>query len=247
MTKTFKTNLRCSACEEKIRPAFDADPTIESWNVDLASPDKLLTVKGSPVDPKHVELLLESAGYRALGEITAETPSPPPIVTNEQKASYYPLALIVAYIAGVVAFIEWRFGVFDAGRTMTNFMAGFFLVFSFFKLLDLPAFADNYATYDLLAARSRAYALLYPFLELGLGIAYLVRFAPSATNAATLVLMLIGTAGVANALAARQKIQCACLGTVFNLPMSTVTLVEDLSMAAMAAAMLLRPEWHGAP
>ena len=32
MTRTFKTNLRCGACEEKIRPAFDADPAIESWN-----------------------------------------------------------------------------------------------------------------------------------------------------------------------------------------------------------------------
>ena len=37
----------------------------------------------------------------------------------------------------------------------------------------------------------------------------------------------------------RRKIQCACLGTVFNLPMSYVTLTEDLLMVAMAGAMLI--------
>ncbi len=36
---------------------------------------------------------------------------------------------------------------------MRNFMAGFFIVFSFVKLLNIRAFADAYAGYDLLAAR----------------------------------------------------------------------------------------------
>jgi hypothetical protein len=36
----------------------------------------------------------------------------------------------------------------------------------------------------------------------------------------------------------KDEIQCACLGTVFKLPMTTVTIVEDLLMVVMAAAML---------
>jgi hypothetical protein len=40
--------------------------------------------------------------------------------------------------------------------------------------------------------------------------------------------------------ASKTKIQCACLGTVFQLPMSTVTIVEDVGMVLMAAFMLLR-------
>lgn len=241
MTKTFKTTLRCRACEAKIKPLLDADPTIESWRVDLQNPDKLLTVAGNAIDSKHVEALLESVGYQTLGEAV---PVMEESMLEEAKASYFPLALVVAYITGFVGVVEWAAGAFDAGRAMANFMVGFFLVFSFFKLLDVQAFADGFATYDVLAARSRAYALTYPFVELGLGVAYLVRFAPSATNLATLVLMLFGTVGVAKALADRRKIRCACLGTVFNLPMSTVTLVEDLSMAAMAAAMLAWPASH---
>lgn len=239
MTKTYKTNLKCQACEAKIKPVFDADPSIRNWRVNLMSPDRLLTVEGPAVDSRHVESLLESVGYQTLGEVAAPAVEQPP--QSETPASYYPLILIVAYIVGVVGLIEWSFGGFDAGRAMMNFMAGFFLVFSFFKLLDVRAFADSYSTYDLAAMQSRNYALAYPFVELGLGVAYLLRWAPTFTNAATLVLMLFGSIGVAKSLLARRKIQCACLGSVFNLPMSTVTLVEDLSMAAMAAAMLIWP------
>ena len=36
----------------------------------------------------------------------------------------------------------------------------------------------------------------------------------------------------------KKKIKCACLGDIFNLPMSTVTIVEDLTMVAMAGIML---------
>ena len=35
------------------------------------------------------------------------------------------------------------------------------------------------------------------------------------------------------------KIKCACLGAVFNLPMSTVTIIEDAIMIAMSGTMIL--------
>ena len=88
------------------------------------------------------------------------------------------------------------------------------------------------------SARSRAYALAYPFIELALGVAYLASLWPVATNAVTLAVMVVGTAGVVQSLLARRKIRCACLGAVFNLPMSTVTILEDVLMAGMAAFML---------
>ena len=72
----------------------------------------------------------------------------------------------------------------------------------------------------------------------GLGVAYLLALAPVVTNAVTLALMLVGAVGVLSALLAKRTIRCACLGTALNLPMTKVTLIEDLTMAAMAAAML---------
>jgi Kef-type K+ transport system membrane component KefB len=79
---------------------------------------------------------------------------------------------------------------------------------------------------------------VYPFIELTLGLAYLIDFQPFATNAITLVVMAISSIGVIESLLNKRKIRCACLGTVFNLPMSVVTLVEDTLMVLMAAAML---------
>ena len=151
-------------------------------------------------------------------------------------ATYRPLLIIAAYIA-LAAFAGD--GVRSAMGWMSNFMAGFFLVFSYFKLLDIAGFADAYAGYDLAAKRWRPWGLIYPFAELALGFAYLFRLAPMATNAATLALMVFSSLGVINALRQKQTIRCACLGTVLNLPMSTVTLVEDGLMAAMALAMLV--------
>jgi hypothetical protein len=80
---------------------------------------------------------------------------------------------------------------------------------------------------------------VYPFVELALGVLYLLRVVPAVTNILTLVLMLVGAVGVGRALANKQRIRCACLGTVLNLPMTTVTLVEDIGMAVMAGAMLI--------
>lgn len=153
--------------------------------------------------------------------------------------AYKPLLLIVAFLLGVTLLVHSRVPGRSWHEWMNDFMAGFFLVFSFFKLLNLSNFAQAYCGYDLIAAKSMTYAYAYPFIELALGIAYLIRWNPLATNAVTLVVMLVSAAGVLNALRKRQLIECACLGTVFKLPMSKITLIEDLSMAAMAAAMLV--------
>ena len=150
----------------------------------------------------------------------------------------YPLFLIVGYIAGTVAIIALATAETAPHVLMRYFMGGFFLVFSFFKLLDLRGFADAYRSYDVLTRAWPAWGYIYPFVELSLGAAYLLNLNPFVTNLATLAIMLVGAAGVIKALVAKQAIRCACLGTALNLPMTTISLVEDLGMAAMAAVML---------
>ena len=118
-------------------------------------------------------------------------------------------------------------------------------MFSFFKLLNPTVVADAYAGYDIVAARWRAYGFAYPFVELALGVAYLTGLQPLATNEVTLGVMGVGTVEVARTLFALRKIRCAYLGTVFNLPMSYVTLVEDILLAGMGAVMLALGNLHG--
>lgn len=116
---------------------------------------------------------------------------------------------------------------------------GILLGFAFFKLLDIPKFADAFATYDIIARRSRAYALAYPWIEVSLGLLFVTRTLPMAANIVTAVIMSIGLIGVVSAVRKKQAIQCACLGTAFNLPMSVVTIVENSVMIVMAIAMLI--------
>jgi copper chaperone CopZ len=231
----YRTDLHCGACVARVKPLLDAAPDVTRWAADTSGPQAVLTVEGAGVTPERVADLIRPAGYTVLGE-EADVPA---ARAAETPSSYYPLALILGFLLGVVGLIEAAHGHFDAMRAMGHFMAGFFLVFSFFKLLDVRAFADAYGTYDVVAARWPWYGFVYPFIELGLGAAYVVHAAPLATNVVTLVVMGVSIVGVARAITTKRKIRCACLGTVFNLPMSVVTLVEDGLMLGMAAAMLI--------
>ena len=107
-----------------------------------------------------------------------------------------------------------------------------------FKFFDMEGFSDGFQMYDLLAKRVRIYAYVYPFIELGLGLGYLSYWRPIVIYSATIFVLTFGSIGVLRALFKGLDIECACMGTVLHVPLSTVALVEDLGMVAMAAAML---------
>lgn len=237
-TLSFRTNLNCNACVAAVKPYLDRESSIASWEVDIAALDKTLIVHGESVSGEAVRNAVAMAGFKVLGELPESLP--PTNQRHEEGATttYFPLILIVTFLVGVVGLVELAAGSFVWERAMSHFMGGFFLTFSFFKLLDLRGFADSFKMYDIVAQRWLAYAYAYPFVELLLGAAYLIGYQPTVINFATLAVMTVSAVGVLKSLLNKRKIRCACLGTVFNLPMSTVTLVEDSLMAAMAAIML---------
>lgn len=154
-------------------------------------------------------------------------------------SAYYPLFLIVAYILGVATINNYTAQGIRWEGWMNQFMAGFFLVFSAFKFLDIRGFAEGYATYDLLAKRWHTYGFIYPFLELALGILYLTQWFPTLTQLATVIIMGFSSIGVIQSLLKKQKFQCACLGTIIKVPLSSVTLIEDLTMVVLALLALV--------
>jgi hypothetical protein len=92
--------------------------------------------------------------------------------------------------------------------------------------------------YDIVALRFKAWGYIYAFIELGLGLAFATNFAPYFTNIFTAIIMSVSIIGVLISVFNKRKIQCACLGAVFNLPMSTVTIIEDAIMIVMSLSML---------
>lgn len=237
----FKTNLNCKSCVAAVKPFLDDLPNVSEWDVDTTASDKILTVTGNNITIASVTAAVAKAGFVATGGTpTTNVRSDAMAGTEIPKAvTYYPLLLLAAFLVGVVGLAEFRLGSFDPARAMQNFMGAFFLAFAFFKLLDLHGFADSYRMYDIIAQRIPAYGYMYPFIELALGAAYIAELQPTAVNLTTLVVMSISSIGVVQSVLQKRRIRCACLGTVFNLPMSTVTLVEDGLMIVMAAAALL--------
>lgn len=156
--------------------------------------------------------------------------------------SYVPLAVIFALIlAGtlVVSLKDYSTGNLILSKTISYFMAGFFLVFAGFKMMDLKGFAEGYSTYDLLARRVFAYGYIYPFIELGFGLAMLAGFHGATLLWAEVAVMGWSGIGVAIKLARREEFQCACLGTFLKVPLTYVTLIEDFGMSALAFLLIV--------
>ncbi len=64
-TLKFKTNIKCGGCVAQVTPHLNADASIEKWQVDTQNPNKILTVEGDHLDPKHVAEVIKSAGFQA--------------------------------------------------------------------------------------------------------------------------------------------------------------------------------------
>lgn len=236
MKHTYIINgMTCGSCEAKVKSLLlavdgitEVEPSKEEQAVTIAM-DRHVPLK---------ELQTALGGAASKYQLEALDHSE---MTEQAKSywkTYRPIVLVFAYITGATLLVQLTHDRFHFMEWMRHFMAGFFLVFSFFKLLNLEGFADSYAMYDIVAKRFRPWGYLYAFIELGLGIAFLTDFLPLVTNAVTLVVMSVSIIGVLQSVFNKRAIRCACLGAVFELPMSTITIVEDALMIAMSAVSL---------
>lgn len=255
--------MHCGSCVGRVQEALEAVSGVKKVAVSL-NPQEAVVSMTNHVDTAVLDRAVRKAGAYSLTDevterrsqvidtmgghqqtkadvVTASGAAPVAAIDNLAEPSattYKPLLIILAFILGVTVLVEIRMGAFDWMRAMNTFMAGFFLIFSFFKLLDISGFASSYRMYDIVAKAVPGYGFVYPFIELALGAAYLTGFQPFLTNTVTLVVMGVSLVGVVQAVMNKRKIRCACLGSVFNLPMTTVTIVEDSLMIGMAALML---------
>ncbi len=147
-----------------------------------------------------------------------------------------PLFLIFTFIIGASILLNYKDG--DWQPAMLDFMGLFYVVFSFFKFLDLKGFKNSFMMYDPLAKAVPSYGWLYPFIELGLGILFLMRLQVFTALVITIIILGITTIGVTKTLVSKKEIQCACLGTALKLPMTKATFIENTIMIVMAVIMI---------
>lgn len=64
-TVQFKTNIKCSGCIATVTPVLNELVGQDNWEVDLQSPDKILTVSTDEAGEQEIKQAVEKAGYKA--------------------------------------------------------------------------------------------------------------------------------------------------------------------------------------
>jgi copper chaperone CopZ len=226
------TGMTCSSCEAKVKSSLLMVENVVSVEVSKDENSATITMD------KHIALSNLQKTLDPKYTISATHHNEIAEQTKSWFDIYKPILLIFFYISLATILIQFKNDNINFMEAMQHFMAGFFLVFSFFKFLNLKGFAESYVMYDVVAKRFPSWAYIYAFVELGLGIAFLINFNPLLTSSITFAVMSISIIGVLQSVLNKRKIQCACLGAVFNLPMSTVTIIEDALMIGMSAIMI---------
>ena len=243
MTQTYSVSgMTCSGCQAKVQTLLANVKGVKNVMIDLTKGQVAIDMEKHISTPELAEALKDYSKYQiseSNHNCQDTTGNSEPDETKSWIETYKPILLIFGYIVGVTILIEVISGTFIWHRWMGHFMAGFFLVFSFFKLLNLKGFAESYSMYDIVAKKWQAWGYVYALSELALGIAFLTAFNPLITNGVAFIVMSISIVGVLQSVLNKRRIQCACLGDVFNLPMTSITVIEDALMIAMSGIMLL--------
>lgn len=229
------TGMTCRNCVNTVSTALSKIDEVTHVNVDLEKAEVEIAAR-SPISLSILNDHL-SDKYR-LSE--KEKYGQKSVALNTEESSKLqqlkPLFLIFAYLF-VAAFLlnykDW-----STEEAMLDFMGLFYIVFSFFKLLDLKGFPESFRMYDPLAKKLPAYGWVYPFIELVLGLLFLMRFQITIALITTVVVLGVTTVGVSKTLLDKKHIRCACLGTALKLPMTEATFIENAIMLVMALSML---------
>jgi cation transport ATPase len=230
--------MTCNGCRASVEDALSAVSDVEDVSVDLENQTATITMN------THIEVdVFQNAlsDKYTISELTTQNvfkSSASEVPKESEMKQLFPLFLILGYI--LIAAILLNESPWDTNGFMLDFMGLFYIVFSFFKFLDLKGFPQSFRMYDPLAKVLPVYGWIYPFIEAALGLMFLMRFQTTIALFVTLVVLGITTYGVTKTLLDKKSIQCACLGTALKLPMTKATFIENSIMIVMALLMIYK-------
>lgn len=230
------TGMTCNGCKASVEKALNAISEVVKASVNLETSEAIIET----AQPISIEKLQHALSYKY--KIYEKNIFQTSVNNSEEQTSdfkqLFPLFLIFGYIISAAILLHYK--LWNTSHFMLDFMGLFYIVFSFFKLLDLKGFPESFRMYDPIAKVVPLYAWVYPFIELTLGVMFLMRIQISMALIVTLVVLGITTIGVTKALVDKKSIQCACLGTALKLPMTKATFIENIIMIVMAIIMLVK-------
>lgn len=227
------SGMTCQSCVQKIKSILLKESNILDVEIDLKM-NKLNIISDKKIEVVEIQQILPDK-YQVYNNQFINKLKKKEKTKIEQL---FPLFLIFTYvIMGAIA-LSHKQGTLN--QFMLHFMGLFFIVFSFFKFLDIKGFQSAFAMYDPLAQKIKAYGFVYPFIEALLGILFLLQLYIVPILIISLVVLGITTVGVVKSVFSNKEIKCACLGSVLNLPMTTATLIENGIMLVMGMLMLFK-------
>lgn len=141
---------------------------------------------------------------------------------------------LITLIIGVSFLLRNKYGLADAKDLLRWLMGTTFMTFGIFKCIGYKYFVTMFSSYDLIARKYKNYSLAYPFIELFLGVVYWFNLFGVYKEVFVILLTLIGSYGIIKQLRSEKVVHCACLGNIIKLPLSKVSLFENIAMAFMA-------------
>jgi copper chaperone CopZ len=234
MKNTFKiAGMTCQGCANSIERGLENDPNILMATVSLE--DRELTTQSTKrLDDQYINLIISSLGSYKVQNRKENLFSKLCAHFNSKKPIF--LGLLIVTISSLS--LQTSHESFTLNNWFMSYMGVFFMLFSFLKLLNVQGFSRTFSRYDYLAKTIPGFAICYPFLELFLGIAFLTQTMLIVAGIITLIVMISQSIGISTVLRANQTIQCACLGSSINLPISYLTLFENLVMILMSSYMI---------
>jgi cation transport ATPase len=242
MKQTYKiTGMTCGSCKASVEKNLKDLDEVSHVEVNLENQEATIDMD------KHIDIVKLQKALPS--KYTISEKKQKNIFTSTQSSSFEneeeksklqqlkPLLLIIFYIATasiLLHYKNWSWSDF-----MLDFIGIFFIVFSFFKMLDLNGFPESFRMYDPLAKRVPFYGKVYPFIETVLGLMFLMRYEINIALIITLIVLGVTTIGVTKTLLDKKSIRCACLGTALKLPMTEATFIENAIMIVMASLMLI--------
>ena len=230
------TGMTCDACRTSVEDKLNALPEVEKASVNLETSEAIIEMSNH-ISTEQLQMAL-SDKYSISEKNIFKTTSSSIDKEKSDLHQLFPLFLIFAYI--IIASALLNKNPWDINGFMLDFMGLFYVVFSFFKLLDLKGFPESFKMYDPIAKVIPLYGWVYPFIEVALGVMFLMRIETPIALIITLIVLGITTIGVTKTLLDKKSIQCACLGTALKLPMTKATFIENSIMIVMAIVMLIK-------
>ena len=227
--------MTCEGCKSSVENKLGLIDGVDDVQVDLARGEVVIYSK-NPVSFSLVKEILPTK-YSIINEEDLNLDTNGDLIIKASKIKQLkPLFIILGYI--FIASILLNYENWNSSNAMLDFMGLFYVIFSFFKILDIKGFSMSFSMYDPLAKQAPIYGYIYPFIEVLLGMMFLIRFEVNIALMLTVIVLGITTIGVTQTLINKRSIKCACLGTTLNLPMTEATFIENALMIIMAFTLI---------